>query len=163
MTKLQKPQIPALTKLDGYEPFLQGLKERVRSAQLKAAVSVNTELIALYWELGRSIVEQQKKSGWGDAVLEHLSNDLTSAFPDLKGFSRRNLYRIRGLYLAYQAESEFVPQPVAQIPWGHNIVILEKVKDPIERNWYTVQTMRPAAQSRAQIQNPIQPSKIDLT
>ena len=142
MTKPQKPGVLGLTKLEGYEPFLLKLKERVRSAQLKAAVAVNTELIGLYWELGKSIVEQQEKSGWGEAVLERLSKDLTSAFPGLKGFSRRNLYRIRGLYLAYKGESEFVPQAVAQIPWGHNIVILEKLKDPVERNWYTVQTMQ---------------------
>lgn len=88
MTKPQKPRSLALTKLEGYEPFLQKLKERVRSAQIKAAVAVNTELIGLYWELGKSIVEQQEKSDWGEAVLEQLSKDLTSAFPGLKGFSR---------------------------------------------------------------------------
>ncbi|MBP9090202.1 DUF1016 family protein [bacterium] len=141
MTKPQKPRSLDLTKLEGYEPFLQKLKDRVRSVQLKAAVAVNTELIGLYWELGRSIVEQQEKSGWGEAVLEQLSNDLMTAFPGMKGFSRRNLYRIRGLYLAYKGESEFVPQAVAQIPWGHNIVILEKLKEPVERNWYTIQTL----------------------
>lgn len=131
-----------ITELEGYESFFQGLKQRVRSAQLKAAIAVNTELIGLYWELGKSIVEQQKKSGWGDAVLERLSQDLINAFPDMKGFSRRNLYRIRALYLAYYEESQFVPQAVAQIPWGHNIAILEKVKDPAERKWYAVQSMQ---------------------
>jgi predicted nuclease of restriction endonuclease-like (RecB) superfamily len=75
-------------------------------------------------------------------VLEQLSKDLTSAFPGLKGFSRRNLYRTKGLYLAYKGESEFVPQAVAKIPWGHNIVILEKLKNPVERNWCAVQTMQ---------------------
>jgi predicted nuclease of restriction endonuclease-like (RecB) superfamily len=138
----KKPETLEITKLEGYEPFLQRLKARVRSAQLKAAVAVNTELIGLYWELGKSIVEQQEKSGWGDAVLERLSKDLTKTFPDMKGFSRRNLYRIRGLYLAYRAESQFVPQPVAQIPWGHNIAILEKVKNPKERQWYVGQSMQ---------------------
>jgi predicted nuclease of restriction endonuclease-like (RecB) superfamily len=73
-------------------------------------------------------------------VLEQLSKDLSSAFPGLKGFSRRNLYRIRGLYLAYKGESEFVPQAVAKIPWGHNIVILDKIKAPEERAWYVAQT-----------------------
>jgi predicted nuclease of restriction endonuclease-like (RecB) superfamily len=142
MTKSQKPQALDLTNLEGYESFLRALKERVRGAQLKAAIAVNTELIGLYWELGKSIVEQQNKSGWGDAVLERLSKDLTNAFPDMRGFSRRNLYRIRGLFLAYREESQFVPQAVAQIPWGHNIVILEKVKDAVERKWYAAQSMQ---------------------
>jgi predicted nuclease of restriction endonuclease-like (RecB) superfamily len=140
MTKPQKPKTLDLTKLEGYESFLQGLKERVRRAQLKAAVAVNTELIELYWELGKSIVEQQEKSGWGDAVLERLSKDLTNAFPDMKGFSQRNLYRVRTFYLAYREGSEILPQAVAKIPWGHNIAILDKVKDPTERAWYVAQT-----------------------
>jgi len=140
MTKPQKPQTIDLTRLEGYDHFLQELKDRVRGSQLKAAVAVNSELIGLYWELGKNLVKQQERSGWGDAVLDRLSQDLVTAFPEMKGFSRRNLYRIRALYLAYRAESEFVPQAVAQIPWGHNIVILEKVKDPIERRWYVSQT-----------------------
>lgn len=140
MTKPQKPRALDLARIEGYEPFLLKLKERVRSAQLKAAVAVNTELIGLYWELGQSIVEQQEKSGWGEAVLDRLSKDLMSAFPDMKGFSQRNLYRMRTFYLAYRQGSEFLPQAVAKIPWGHNIVILDKIKDPEERAWYVTQT-----------------------
>jgi predicted nuclease of restriction endonuclease-like (RecB) superfamily len=97
-------------------------------------------LIVLYWEIGRGIVERQEGAGWGDEVLERLSRDLKHEFPELKGFSRRNLYRMRAVYLAYRARSEFVPQAVAQIPWGHNLVLLEKVKDPDEREWYARQT-----------------------
>lgn len=141
MTKSPKTNGTDMVKqLEGYETFLQQLKERVRGSQLRAAVAVNSELIGLYWELGKSIVEQQEHAGWGDAVLDRLSKDLAVAFPEMKGFSRRNLYRIRALYLAYRSECEFVPQAVAQIPWGHNILILEKVKDPSERKWYVAKT-----------------------
>lgn len=84
----------------GYETFLKRLKEQVRRSQIKAALSVNSELISLYWELGKSIVKEQENAGWGDGVLERLSKDLAVAFPEMKGFSRRNLYRIRALYLA---------------------------------------------------------------
>ncbi|MBY0551069.1 MAG: hypothetical protein K2W95_27570 [Candidatus Obscuribacterales bacterium] len=118
MSRREKFPAPELTKLEGYAHFLQTLKERVRNAQLKAAVAVNSELIGMYWELGKSIVERQEHAGWGGAVMEQLSKDLTAAFPEMKGFSRRNLYRIRALYLAYHEESDFVLQPVAQIPWG---------------------------------------------
>lgn len=140
-TKSAKTKAPdLLNQLEGYESFLQQLKDRVRRSQVKAALAVNSELIALYWELGKSIVERQERAGWGDGVLDRLSNDLAVAFPEMKGFSRRNLYRIRALYQAYRAESEFVPQAVAQIPWGHNILILEKVKEPSERRWYVAKT-----------------------
>ncbi len=135
-----KPQTPARKSskslLTGYEDLLTELKTRIRSAQIKAALSVNREMIALYWEIGRDIVERQEKAGWGDEVLERLSRDLRHEFPDVQGFSRRNLYRMRAIYLAYRDQSEFVPQVVAQIPWGHNQVLLEKLKDPAERAWY---------------------------
>ena len=92
-------------------------------------------MIALYWEIGKGIVERQEKAGWGNAVLDRLSKDLIHTFPEIKGFSRRNLYRMRALY-QNREQSEFVPQLVAQIPWGHNQIILEKLKDPDEREWY---------------------------
>lgn len=130
------------TLLAGYEDLLAGLKSRIRSAQIKAALSVNREMIALYWEIGREIVERQEKAGWGDEVLERLSRDLRHECPDMQGFSRRNLYRMRAIYLAYRDQSEFVPQVVAQIPWGHNQVLLEKLKDRAEREWYAQQTIQ---------------------
>ncbi len=144
---LQKPakKVEAKTSTDllaGYEEFLSDLKQRIRSTQIKAAIAVNSELIALYWELGKRIVSKQEKTGWGEAFLDRLSEDLMREFPGVQGFSRRNLYRMRALYLAYRDAAEFVPQLVAQIPWGHNLVILEKIKDSVEREWYARQTLQ---------------------
>lgn len=120
---------------------MRDLKSQIRSAQLKAATAVNTELILLYWKLGKSIVERQEKAGWGDAVLERLSQDLAREFPEMKGFSQRNLYRMRLFYLSYRDNSEILPQLVAKIPWGHNLVILEQINNPTEREWYARKTL----------------------
>ncbi|MFL6210269.1 MAG: YhcG family protein [Pyrinomonadaceae bacterium] len=125
--------------LAGYEDFLTDLKAHIRSAQIKAAVTVNRELIALYWEIGQSIVERQEQAGWGDEVLIRLSRDLRREFPETQGFSRTNLYRMRAFYLVYRDRPEFVPQLVGQIPWGHNQVLIEKLKDPMARAWYAQQ------------------------
>lgn len=136
---------PALTTsggniLAGYEELLTDLKTRIRSAQIRAALAVNRELIALYWEIGRGIVERQEGAGWGDEVLERLSRDLKHEFPEMQGFSRANLYRMRAFFLSYRDAGEFVAQLVRQIPWGHNLVIFEKLKDLEERSWYARQT-----------------------
>lgn len=130
-----------LPTADGYEEFLRGLKERIRTAQVKAALAVNAELIQLYWEIGQSLWERQQSQSWGEAVIVNLARDLQAAFPGIEGLSRRNLYRMRAFYLAYAGTSPIVPQPVAQIPWGHNAVLLEKVKDTEERLWYAQQTV----------------------
>lgn len=127
--------------LAGYREFLTDLKGRIRSAQIKAALSVNSEMIALYWEIGKGIIERQEGSGWGDAMIKRLSQDLRRDFPAMKGFSRTNLYRMRAFYLAYQEQPEFVPQLVGQIPWGHNLVIFEGIKNHAEREWYIRQTI----------------------
>ncbi len=144
--KQEKKQQPARRGakelLAGYEEFLNDLKARIHSAQIKAAISVNRELIELYWEIGKGIVERQEKAGWGDEVLIRLSRDLRRDFPDLQGFSRTNLYRMRAFYLAHRDQSGFVPQLVGQIPWGHNQIIIEKLKDPAERQWYIQQTIQ---------------------
>lgn len=124
-----------------YPEFLRDLKARIQARQARAALAVNRELIALYWEIGQQIVERQEQAGWGDAVITQLERDLKREMPDLEGFSRRNLYRMRTLYLTYRHQGETVPQLVAQIPWGHNTVLMEKVKDPKEREWYMQQTL----------------------
>jgi predicted nuclease of restriction endonuclease-like (RecB) superfamily len=132
----------------GYEELLGQLKERIRSAQLRAAVAVNRELVLLYWQIGRSIVERQKSEGWGNAVINRLGEDLQKSFPGLSGFSRTNVYRMRAFYLTYQDAGQIVPQLVGQIteaglpqalagiPWGHNVVLVEQIKDLRERLWY---------------------------
>ncbi|WP_395142766.1 YhcG family protein [Armatimonas sp.] len=120
----------------GYEPFLREVKERVQTAQVRAAVAVNTELITFYWWLGQRIVEEQAHHHWGDRVFERLAHDLRAAFPGMEGFSRTNLYRVRAFYRAWREVGENVPQAVGQIPWGQNVVLLEKLKDVPTRLWY---------------------------
>ncbi|MBW4503710.1 MAG: DUF1016 family protein [Scytonema hyalinum WJT4-NPBG1] len=124
-----------------YDDFLRGLKERILSAQVKAALSVNRELVLLYWYIGREILTRQQQQGWGAKVIDKLAADLRQAFPQMKGFSARNLKYVRAFAQAYPDE-EFVQQLVAQIPWGHNVRILDAVKDSEERKWYVEQTIQ---------------------
>ncbi len=118
-----------------YPQFLSSLKDAVRKARLRASLSANSELIKLYWNIGCNILERQKKEGWGSKVVERLSRDLTAEFPEIKGFSTRNINYMRKLAEAYP-EVSFVQQVVAQIPWGHNVRVLDQVKVPQEREWY---------------------------
>jgi predicted nuclease of restriction endonuclease-like (RecB) superfamily len=107
--------LPAL-----YDSFLQELKDRIRSAQVRAALSVNRELVVLYWSIGRDILNRQEDEGWGTKIIDHLSKDLTKAFPDMRGFRARNLKYMRAFAEAYP-DKEFVQQVVAQLPWGHQV------------------------------------------
>ena len=184
-----------------YVEFLESLKTRVRQAQTKAMLSVNRELIALYWDIGRQIVERQEREGWGKSVVDRLATDLQKAFPGIGGFSPSNVWRMRAFFLAYrllpqilaqpvrdlareskvaqavreiatpissqpvpkskrrslaqaaretaeripsQAVTELnlpiLPQPMAGIPWGQNVLIFERLKDRSERLWYAAKT-----------------------
>lgn len=139
-----------------YKIWLEKLKQKISVSQLKAAVSLNTQLMELYWDLAKEIIIKQHESSWGDAVFEQLSIDLRLSFPNIKGFSRRNLYAIRQWYLFYSSSSEFVPQPVAQIPWGHNRLIISKIKNVKEALFYcnaTLQNGWNREQLEIQIQN----------
>jgi predicted nuclease of restriction endonuclease-like (RecB) superfamily len=118
-----------------YRTFLENLKTRIRAAQVKAALAVNQELILLYWQIGQEILSRQQSQGWGAKVIERLAQDLKREFPDLKGFSVRNLKYMRTLANTYP-DLEFGQQAVARIPWGHNCVLLDKVEDTEERLWY---------------------------
>ena len=120
---------------DGYGQLLADLKERIRDARTRASVSVNRELVLLYWEIGQCILERQREEGWGARVIDHLARDLRRSFPGTRGFSSRNLKYMRALAEAYP-DKEFVQGVLAQISWYHNITILEKVKEPTEREWY---------------------------
>ena len=131
-------EILSLTK--EYGDFLQSLKTQIQQAQIKAALAVNRELILLYWHIGREILERQKAQGWGAKVIEQLSKDLRSEFPQMKSLSARNLKYMRALAENYSDE-EFVQQLVAQIPWGHNVRILDKVKDAKQREFYIHKTI----------------------
>ena len=125
---------------DNYEAFVRGLKERIRTAQIKAALAVNKELVMLYWQLGRDILQRQEQEGWGAKVIDQLSKDLKREFPDNTGFSPRNLKYMRAFAEAWRDEA-IVQQLVAQIPWGHNVRLLDMVKSPEERLWYAQQTI----------------------
>lgn len=126
---------------EGYDAFLRDLKERIRTAQVRAALAVNRELALLYWQIGRDILTRQQQQGWGVKVIDRLSADLRQEFPEMQGFSSRNLRYMRAFAEAYPRE-EFVQQLVAQIPWGHNVRILDYVKDPPEREWYIRATIQ---------------------
>src|SRR6266568_5749801 len=117
-----------------YQAFLQSIKTRVQQAQLKALVAVNRELILLYWQIGRGILERQEQQGWGAGVIDQLSRDLHAAFPQMRGFSLRNLKYMRAFAATYP--ETFVQQVAAQLPWGHHCALLDKVKNEEERLWY---------------------------
>jgi hypothetical protein len=124
-----------------YAAFLAGLKDRILRTRTSAARAVNRDLILLYWEIGRSIAEKQQTAGWGEAVVERLSKDLQTEFPDMRGFSVGNVWRMKQFYLSH-ASPEFLSQAVrdlklietgaelpAAIPWWHHVELLAKVKD----------------------------------
>lgn len=144
-----------------YPAFLDAIKMRIQRARLAAAISVNTELIATYWDLGREIVERQDREGWGSSVIARLSVDLKAAFPGARGFTERSIAYTRAFYLAYtrdvtilteKTDGAILQQPAAEldpdldgvslpaavtrIPWGHNMLLLDKVADPSLRLWY---------------------------
>jgi predicted nuclease of restriction endonuclease-like (RecB) superfamily len=139
--KKPPPPLPASAIPKGYDEFLRGLKQRIQQARLKAVLAVNRELILFYWQLGRDILERQDRAGWGTKIVDRLSEDLRREFPDQKGFSRTNLLCMRAFAEAWPDEA-IVQQLVAQIPWGHNVRILDMVKDPEERLWYVQQAIR---------------------
>lgn len=124
-----------------YETFLRDLKERIQNAQVRAALAVNRELTLLYWQIGREILHRQQQQSWGSKVVSRLATDLRKAFPDIKGFSARNLLYMRALAEAYPDE-QIVQQVVALIPWGHNVRLLDAVKNSEERMWYIQQTIQ---------------------
>lgn len=119
----------------GYADWLAELKSRIHNAQQRAALAVNRELVLLYWQIGHDILERQSAQGWGAKVIERLSHDLRTAFPQMKGFSRANLMYMRAFAQAWP-DTEFVQQAVGQLPWGHNLVLLTRLKQPEERMAY---------------------------
>ena len=118
-----------------YAALLTSIKERIQTAQVRAAVAVNQELVLLYWGIGKEILNRQVQQGWGAKVIDQLAADLGRSFPEMKGLSPRNLKYMRALAEAWP-EDEFVQQPVAQLPWGHNVRLLDLVKTRDERLWY---------------------------
>lgn len=118
-----------------YTAFLEQIKTKIRSAQIKATWLVNQELIKIYWEIGNDLAQKEKKEGWGAKIIDTLAKDLKEEFPNINGFSKRNLLYMRQFADAYP-DFKFTQQAVAQIPWGQNIVLLEKLSDTSQRLWY---------------------------
>lgn len=155
-----------------YSDLLRDIKSRIRLAQIKATLSANSEMILMYWDIGRMVFEKQRREGWGAAVIPRLSLDIQNDLPEEKGFSKRNIGRMIAFYKEYCSDKVLpqpvaksgtdintelikVPQPVSQlssmelpknlqqyvanIPWGHNIMLMEKIKDLSSRFWYMQQ------------------------
>jgi predicted nuclease of restriction endonuclease-like (RecB) superfamily len=134
-----------LTQITEYKKWIIDLKTKVRQIQLKAAVAVNQQLLTFYWELGTEIIEKQKKATWGDGFIQQLSRDLMIEFPDMKGFSERNIHYIRQWVLFWSKESTILLQAVAeltQIPWGHNQVIITHCNSIDEGLYYVKNTIQ---------------------
>ncbi len=125
-----------------YFQLLQEIKSRVKSAQIKAVISVNQELILLYWDVGKMITGRQAKGKWGDSIVPLLAQDLKKEFPEMKGFSRANLFNIRQWYLFYATLGEKVQHLVRQLPWGHNMVIVNKIKNSVEAIFYLTEAIK---------------------
>ena len=126
---------------DNYIHLLMEVKQRIRSAQYEALKAVNREMINLYWDIGQMIFIKQQNSNWGKSVVEQLSKDLQTEFPGISGFSARNIWNMRSFYVTYSQNEKLQPL-VAEIGWTHNIVILEKCKDDLEREFYMKMTRK---------------------
>ncbi|MCK4359758.1 MAG: DUF1016 domain-containing protein, partial [Candidatus Cloacimonetes bacterium] len=124
-----------MTEKKEYIKFLNELKNKIKQAHYQAYRTVNKELIKLYWEIGKSIIEKQEKLGWGQKIIQQLAGDLQKDFPKNSGFSERNLKYMRKFYLEYKEKTKVQPL-VAQIPWSHNLIILDKTKNDYEKEYY---------------------------
>lgn len=120
---------------EGYANWLKEVKERIQASQQKAVLAANSEMILLYWQIGRDILERQNQQGWGSKVVGHLAEDLRRDFPNMKGFSRANLLYMRAFADAWP-DKAIVQQLVGQLPWGHNLELLTKLKNREDREWY---------------------------
>lgn len=131
------------TPPDGYADWLAELKTRIHSAQQRATLAVNRELVLLYWQIGRDILARQASQGWGAKVIDRLAHDLRNAFPEMKGFSPRNLKYMRAVAEAW-LEAEFVQQAAAQLPWFHLCTLIDKLATREERDWYLAKAVEHA-------------------
>ena len=127
---------------ESYPVLLENIKTRIRESQVRAAMSVNQELIKLHWWIGSEIVKKQEIEGWGSQVIDRLCKDVQISLPGLKGFSRSNVFYMRTFYSSYAkvqqavGQMEVPPDYCLNIPWGHNVILINKVKNPDEREWY---------------------------
>lgn len=131
-TKLNLPQ--------GYISFIKEIKQQIIKTRLQTVISANTSMIILYWQIGNAILQRQQNEGWGTKVIDHMSYDLKNAFPEMGGFSPRNLKYMRKLAEAWN-DFIIVQRTVALISWRSNITLLDKLKEPDIRLWYAQKTI----------------------
>jgi len=125
-----------ITQTRDYREALAAIKQHIQTTQMRAVLSVNAELMGLYWHIGRNLAHWQAERGWGSAVVEQMAVDLQAAYPGMKGFSRTSLFAMRQFYVFFSLHFEFVPQAVGQIPWGHVRTLLAKIKSVDEALLY---------------------------
>ncbi len=138
---LQKTGKMSELNADKYGRLLGEIKQHIRSAQYEALKAVNQKLIALYWDIGKSIVTRQQGETWGKSVVEQLALDLQREFPGISGFSARNIWNMRSFYLEYSQNVKLQPM-VAEISWTHNLIIMQKCKDDLKREFYLRMTRK---------------------
>lgn len=124
-----------------YQGLLQEIKARVQHTRLQAVLTANAALVNLYWEIGQSILQRQHQEGWGTKVIDRLAHDLRGAFPDMQGFSPRNLLFMRA-FAQFYPDAIKVKQLVSQVPWGHIILLMQRVKDADACDWYMEQCLQ---------------------
>jgi predicted nuclease of restriction endonuclease-like (RecB) superfamily len=124
-----------------YKNFLTGIKDRLKKAQIRAALAANSELIQFYWELGTNLLEKQKAQKWGEHFLELFSHDMRQAFPQMQGLSVRNLQRMKQFASLYP-DIPITTQAVSQLPWGHITRLIQMIKNDTKRDWYAHQTIK---------------------
>lgn len=124
-----------LSMVKTYAEFLDDLKRKITSARHQAARTVNQELILLYWDIGKSILEKQESEGWGSKIIENLAKDLKQHFPEMRGFSQRNLKYMRNFAKTWP-DHQIVQQLAAQLPWWHNVILMDKISNNSDRLWY---------------------------
>lgn len=129
-----------ITNIADYKAFLNSVQRRIQESQLKAVLAVNSELISLYWEIGKMLFEKMQSEGWGAKTIDRLAQDLSSRVPDISGFSARNLRYMKRFFEIYQ-DTPILQRPVAKLPWGHNVTLMEKLTSNDERFWYAEQTI----------------------
>jgi predicted nuclease of restriction endonuclease-like (RecB) superfamily len=126
---------------DDYGAILNAIKQRVRQERARAVLAANSALILLYWDIGRLILDRQSREGWGAKVIDRLARDLRRSFPEMRGFSSRNLLFMRSFAEAF-ADGAIVKQLVSQLPWGHVVRLTQRVKEPTIRVWYVREAVR---------------------
>lgn len=130
-----------ISKSNEYSALLNSIKDRIRRAQYDALKAVNKEMIALYWDIGRMILDRQEKQGWGKSVVENLAADLQKEFPGVQGYSARNIWYMRMFYTTYRENTKLQPM-VAEISWTKHLVILDRCEDDLEREFYIRMTRK---------------------